>query len=104
MARISTCLTFLASLLSPAAAHAQAQAQTEPRFFVGVHGGFNFTLPGVAGPGGGTPEKPVGTVWIAVADAAGSVARRTIFPGSRQEIRSRAAQAALFLLNRRLAG
>jgi hypothetical protein len=67
-------------------------------------GGFDLTLTGVAGLGGGTPEKPVGTVWIAVADAAGSVARRTIFPGSRQEIRSRAAQAALFLLNRRLAG
>jgi nicotinamide-nucleotide amidase len=59
---------------------------------------------GIAGPGGGTPEKPVGTVWIGVGDGAGSMVRRTIFPGSRQEIRARAAQAALFLLNRRLAG
>ncbi len=58
---------------------------------------------GIAGPGGGSPEKPVGTVWIAVADAAGSLGRRSVFPGSRQEIRARAAQAALFLLNRRLA-
>jgi nicotinamide-nucleotide amidase len=59
---------------------------------------------GIAGPGGGTPEKPVGTVWIGVADAAGSTARHIVFAGSRLEIRGRAAQAALFLLKRRLAG
>jgi nicotinamide-nucleotide amidase len=59
---------------------------------------------GVAGPGGGTPEKPVGTVWIGVADVNGSTARHTVFAGSRREIRGRAAQTALFLLKRRLAG
>ncbi|HUF34666.1 MAG TPA: competence/damage-inducible protein A [Gemmatimonadales bacterium] len=58
---------------------------------------------GIAGPGGGSAEKPVGTVWIAMADAAGSAARHIVFAGSRQEIRERAAQTALFLLQRRLA-
>lgn len=58
---------------------------------------------GIAGPGGGSAEKPVGTVWIALADGAGSAARHIVFAGSRQEIRERAAQTALFLLQRRLA-
>ena len=58
---------------------------------------------GIAGPGGGSAEKPVGTVWIGLADAAGSAARHIVFAGSRQEIRARAAQMALFLLYRRLA-
>ena len=57
---------------------------------------------GIAGPGGGTPDKPVGTVWLAVASAARTEARRIVFLGSRQEIRERAAQTALYLLDRRL--
>lgn len=57
---------------------------------------------GIAGPGGGSVEKPVGTVWLAAADAAGTVARSSVFPGSRREIRGRAAQAALWLLRSRL--
>ena len=59
---------------------------------------------GIAGPGGGTPEKPVGTVWIAVADVSGSTVRQSVFPGSRREIRNRAVQSVLFLLRRRLTG
>lgn len=56
---------------------------------------------GVAGPSGGTPEKPVGTVWLAVlVDGATTAVRRT-FPGSREEIRGRSAQTALDLLRRR---
>ncbi|MEZ0336103.1 MAG: competence/damage-inducible protein A [Gemmatimonadales bacterium] len=64
--------------------------------------GVAVSVTGVAGPGGGTPEKPVGTVWLAVADASGVMARHVMFAGSRQEIRGRAAQMALFLLYRRL--
>ena len=58
-------------------------------------------ISGIAGPSGGSPEKPVGTVWIGVADDSGSEAHRAVFPGSRQDIRVRATQAALWRLWRR---
>jgi nicotinamide-nucleotide amidase len=57
-------------------------------------------ITGIAGPDGGTPEKPVGTVWVAV-DLNGEVhAVRAILPGDRSEIRYRAAQLALDRLRR----
>jgi nicotinamide-nucleotide amidase len=57
-------------------------------------------ITGVAGPGGGTPEKPVGTVWLAV-DVRGQVETQLIHTiGDRQEIRQRSTQAALALLMR----
>jgi nicotinamide-nucleotide amidase len=57
---------------------------------------------GIAGPGGGTPEKPVGLVWFAAADRHGTLARSSVVLGNRREIRARAAQAALNLLRTRL--
>ncbi len=60
------------------------------------------SVTGVAGPGGGTPEKPVGTVWIGCSYKGTVETRRRVIPGSRHEVRARAAQAALFLLYRRL--
>lgn len=56
-------------------------------------------ITGVAGPEGGTPDKPVGTVWIGVS-VPGPGGRRTAafrarFPGDRESVRVRAAQAAL---------
>ena len=57
---------------------------------------------GIAGPSGGTPEKPVGTVWLAARIDADTRVVRRVFPGDRDEIRQRAAQAALDLLRRHL--
>jgi nicotinamide-nucleotide amidase len=59
-------------------------------------------ITGIAGPGGGTDEKPVGTVWIAT-DLDGKLeSRRLRLIGDRAEIRQRAAQAALEMIRRRL--
>jgi nicotinamide-nucleotide amidase len=58
-------------------------------------------ITGIAGPGGGTPEKPVGTVCLCVAARDGSRLERTIqFPGDRASIRDRSTTAALHLLRR----
>jgi nicotinamide-nucleotide amidase len=57
---------------------------------------------GVAGPGGGSAEKPVGTVHIAVAGPAGTHERQFSFPGEREKVRWWAAQAALDMVRREL--
>jgi nicotinamide-nucleotide amidase len=63
---------------------------------------FGLAATGVAGPGGGTEEKPVGLVYIALADEAHAEHRRLMLPGDRHLVRWRASQAALDLLRRRL--
>ena len=55
---------------------------------------------GIAGPGGGSPGKPVGTVWLATAVGDAVESRKVTFGGERDEVRARAAQTALFLLLR----
>ncbi len=63
---------------------------------------FGLSVTGIAGPGGGTEEKPVGLVYIALADEVKTEHRKLQLPGDRQLIRWRASQAALDLLRRRL--
>ncbi len=55
---------------------------------------------GIAGPGGGSPEKPVGTVYIALANETLSKERMFLFPGDRDRIRWQASQAALDMVRR----
>ncbi len=60
-------------------------------------------ITGVAGPGGGTEEKPVGTVWIAVSGIGETRALGRVYVGDREEIRMRATQASLDQIRRGLA-
>ena len=61
----------------------------------------SLAITGVAGPAGGSPEKPVGTVWIALDGQRPETLGVRLF-GDRREIRERAAQAALDLVRRQL--
>jgi len=63
---------------------------------------FGLAVTGIAGPGGGTPEKPVGLVYLGLADDAHVEHKRLMLPGDRSLIRWRSSQAALDLLRRRL--
>ena len=58
---------------------------------------------GIAGPGGGTPEKPVGLVYLHAEGPEGSLARRLDLPGDREAIRARTTVAALHLVRTLLA-
>jgi len=60
------------------------------------------SITGIAGPDGGSPEKPVGTVWMGFALPTGTEAILRNLVGTREEVRGRAAQFALFELWRRL--
>jgi nicotinamide-nucleotide amidase len=62
------------------------------------------SITGIAGPGGGSPEKPVGTVWIATLVDGAVETHRSLFAGDRVEIRARAVQTGLFALWKRVTG
>ena len=57
---------------------------------------YSVSTTGIAGPGGGSEEKPVGLVWFGVTGPHGTVAHKANFIGSREEIRQGAAELALY--------
>ncbi|MDE3181560.1 MAG: competence/damage-inducible protein A [Acidobacteriota bacterium] len=59
-------------------------------------------ITGIAGPGGGSAEKPVGLVFIGLSDARGTAVREFRFPGNRNRIRLWASQMALEMIRRRV--
>ena len=67
-----------------------------------VKASIGIAITGIAGPAGGTPEKPVGTVWIAVALPEGTRALLLRLIGDREEIRRRATQSSLEMVRRAL--
>lgn len=78
---------------------ARAMAEGARRLF-GVD--LALAITGIAGPSGGTPQKPVGLVYIALAHSGGVEVERHEFRGSRQGVRWSASEAALELLLRHL--
>jgi nicotinamide-nucleotide amidase len=85
--------------VSPEVAAALADGARE-RFGAAI--GIGIT--GIAGPDGGTPEKPVGTVCISVASANARHDRTVRLPGDRASVRERTTTVAMHLLRRLLAG
>lgn len=82
----------------PVAAALAAGARARARTDIGVG------ITGIAGPSGGSPDKPVGLVFIALSGAAGDRVRRVLFVGDRERVRYQATQSALEMLRRGLLG
>jgi len=74
------------------AEHARAGAKSD----------YSLATTGVAGPSGGSPEKPVGTVYVALATSGETIAKKFFFPTDRETFKQIATQAALELLRRNL--
>lgn len=86
------------------ASHGAVSAQVAQAMAAGarLRSGTNaaVSITGIAGPDGGSPEKPVGTVWFGLATALGSIAEHRLFTGNRDEIRAQAVAFALALAAR----
>lgn len=88
------------------AEHGAVSAETAEAMAVGARARLGADLAvsvtGIAGPGGGTPEKPVGLVFLHASGPTGSTSQTFELPGERQWIRSRTTVAALHLVRRLL--
>jgi nicotinamide-nucleotide amidase len=83
-------------------AHGAVSREVAEAMATGVRGrlgaDIGIGITGIAGPGGGTPDKPVGLVWIGLARADGAVAERNAYIGIRRDVRTKATQTALTML------
>lgn len=84
--------------------HGAVSAEVAEALAQGVRGSFNssigLSITGIAGPGGGSKEKPVGLVYVGVCDGAQTRSRHRIMPGDRESIRERSTYLALSWLRR----
>ena len=65
-----------------------------------LHSTIGLSITGIAGPGGGSPEKPVGLVYIGISDGYQSESRHRVMPGDRESIRERSSYLALSWLRK----
>ncbi len=88
------------------AEHGAVSAETAEAMAGGIRersgADFGISVTGIAGPGGGSDEKPVGTVFIGYSGSDGTRSVKFTFPGDRYLIRWRSSQAALDYLRRRM--
>ncbi len=88
------------------AAHGAVSAQAAEAMAAGVRraaaSDWGLAVTGIAGPGGGTADKPVGTVFVAAAGPRGAAGRRFRFSGGRDAVQRGAARSALDVLRRAL--
>ncbi len=89
-------------------AHGAVSEETALAMATGVRGlygaDYAVAITGIAGPGGGDDDKPVGLVYLAVADAEGAMCLRQNWPGTREQFKRRVSQYALNLLRKRVLG
>jgi nicotinamide-nucleotide amidase len=90
------------------AAHGAVSSEVALALADGARGRFGSDVgvgvTGIAGPDGGSPEKPVGLVWLAASDSERQLIVRADLPGRRADVRDRATTVAMHLLRRLLLG
>jgi nicotinamide-nucleotide amidase len=84
--------------------HGAVSAEVAEALALGVrdvlHSSIGLSITGIAGPGGGTAEKPVGLVYIGISDGTHTESRFRVMPGDRESIRERSTYLALSWLRR----